>query len=969
MRAPFLALLPLILVAQDAPPSKAKEAADFHAAVPTPDPAARVGAFLARRSLADDGRLAAIPWRNIGPMGQGGRVVALAVDARKPEVWIAAFATGGLWITRTEGATWEPLFDGEQAFAIGDVTVVWGEPGVPRTIWVGTGEANASRSSYAGAGLFRSDDGGKSWRPAGLANAHRIARIVVHPDNPDRVFVAAQGPLYTEGGERGVFATADGGRTWSHALKAGPRTGAADLLLDWQNPDVLYAALWEKDRKPWNFLESGPGSGIHKSTDGGRTWTRLGGGFPDGEGVGRIGLAQSRQDPKRLYAFLDNQTPRPASEKDPFEDPEKLTFKAFAAMSAEAAAKLDPKALKTFLKDNGFHPSHTAEKVLADLKSGALTPRDIAAYAGDVDTNLARTDAIAAEVYATSDGGATWARTHAGRLDSVYNSYGYYFGQIRVDPADDRTIYLLGFPALKSTDGGRTFKGVNGENWDSVHPDHHALWIDPKEGRRLVLGNDGGLNVSLDGGEHWRPVKNLPVGQFYTIAVDQAEPFRVYGGLQDNGVRRGPATPLKPNQAADSWTTLYGGDGGFVAVNPKDNATVYLESQFGVMARHENGKTKGIRPAHKLKEPAYRFNWMTPIVLSPHSPDILYTASQKVLRSLDRGDTWTEISGDLSSGKKPRVAGGGDVPFGTVTALAESPLRFGLLYAGTDDGRLWASRDGGFQWTEATKGLPAGRWVSRVEPSRHAEGTVYATFNAYRDDASLALVFKSADHGATWTSIASNLPGENVNVIREDAKNPDLLYLGTDFGAFATVDGGKRWDILGPSGREGLPHVPVHDLALHAASGTLVAGTHGRSAWTAPVAALSAWTAEVRAKDLHLFEVKPVKAERWWKQDRPGWWPQREAEAVAFWFHARAAGPAALRLEDEKGQKLREWKLDARPGLNRADWDLLVDRATRKDLPEGRRAFVQPGKHKLVLALAGAEASTPIVVEPPKDPE
>lgn len=964
MRAPLLAFLPLVLAAQDAPLTKAQEAALLHPLVPTPGGAAREKAWQARKALAAEGALSAVPWKCIGPLGQGGRVVALAVDPRKPEVWIAAFATGGLWITRTDGATWESLFDHEEAFALGDVAVVWGEPGVPKTIWVGTGEANASRSSYAGAGLFRSDDGGKSWRGAGLADAHRIARIAVHPANPDVVYVAAQGPLYTEGGQRGVFKTTDGGRSWSQVLLGGTRTGAVELLLDWKDPETVYAALWEKDRKPWNFLESGPGSGIHRSTDGGRTWTKLAGGLPAGDGVGRYGLAQSRQDPKKLYAFLDNQALRPKDEVDPYEDKEKLTLKKLAGMTKEEALKVEAKAWKAFLKDNGFHASITAEKVLADLKSGALTVQDLAKYHGDFDSSLSGADIVGAEVYASADGGATWARTHAGRLDSVYNSYGYYFGQVRVDPADDRVVYLLGFPALKSTDGGKTWHGINGENWDSVHPDHHALWIDPRDGRRLVLGNDGGLNVSLDAGEHWRAVKNLPVGQFYTISVDNAEPFRVYGGLQDNGVKRGPATPLKPDQAADSWSVLYGGDGGFV-VAPRDGSTVYLESQFGFMSRLEGGKRKLIRPAHRLKEAPYRFNWMTPIVASPHSPDIVYTGTQKVLRSLDKGETWTEISGDLSTGRKPFIGERGDVPYGTISALAESPKRFGLLYAGTDEGKVWVSRDGGFAWTECAKGLPAGRWVSRVEPSRHAEGTVYAAFTAYRNDTTEALVYRSTDYGATWTSIAGNLPGENVNVVREDAANPDLLYLGTDFGAFASVDGGRRWEVLG----SGLPHVPVHDLALHEGTRTLVAGTHGRSAWTANVAGLSAWTAEVRAKDLHLFEVKPPKAEKAWKEDRPTWWTRREPEPVSLWFHAKAAGPVTLRLEDAKGALQREWKVEARPGLNRVDWDLQVDRGVFKDLPDGRRPFVRTGEYVLKAKAGASEAEVKVKVEAAKERE
>lgn len=967
MRAAFLSVTALALTAQAVPPAPAERAAKLHPAAAMPDPAVFAQGAAARRVLEAASPLAAIPFRCVGPMGQGGRVVALAADARRPEVWLAAFATGGLWITRTDGSTWEPLFDREEAFALGDVAVRWAEPGVPKTIWVGTGEPNASRSSYAGTGVFRSDDGGRTWRHLGLRGSHRIARIVLHPTDPDTVFVAAQGPLYSDGGERGVYRTTDGGRSWTCVLPGGPRAGATDLLMDWNDPATLYAALWEKDRKPWDFLESGAGSGLHKSSDGGATWTRLEGGLPKGDTVGRIGLAQSRQDARKVFAFVDNHATRGPEEKNPYEDPERLTAKRLSGMAAADLLKVEPKRLKAFLKDNGFRKDITVEVVRDRLKTGTLVPKDLVDYLGDADAALVETDIIGPELYATADGGATWKRTHDRRIDDFTYTYGYYFGQVRVDPGDDRRLYLLGVPLLGSRDGGRTFQGLNGEpgaHWEGVHADHHDLWIDPRNPQRLVLGNDGGLNISMDAGTTWRAVKNLPVAQCYTVAVDQAEPYRIYTGLQDNGVMMGPAQPLKAGQQKDGWSFIWGGDGGFVQVSPRDNATVFTESQFGHMGRL-NLKTRertSIRPAQGLKEPPYRFNWMTPILLSPHSPDILYTGAQQVLRSLDRGDTWTSISADLSTARAPFVGGPGNVPFGTLTTLAESPKRFGLLYAGSDDGRVWASRDGGFSWKEGA-GLPAGRWVARVEASRHVEGRVYAAFNAARNDTAEALVFRSEDHGATWTSIRGNLPAENLNTIREDPVNPDLLYVGSDCGVFASVDGGARWGAFGG----GLPHVPVHDVAIHPKTGDLVAATHGRSVWVAPARVLQQWTAAVRSQDQHLFEVPRQKAQGWWKTDRPTWFSAREVDPLPFWFHLKTAGPATLRLKDEKGKVLRTWSIAARAGLNRADWDLQVDRAVLPGLPEGRRAFVQPGRYQLELDRNGSLARQPVEVEAPKD--
>jgi photosystem II stability/assembly factor-like uncharacterized protein len=873
MRALTFLLVALPLAAQTPTLSKGEQAAKFHPRVPTPDVSVRTKGYAQRQALEAQTALGMVPWRQAGPMGQGGRVVEFAADPRQPTSYMVAFATGGLWLTQSDGLTWTSLFENQEAFGLGAVAATWGAPGVPATIWLGSGEANASRSTYMGAGVFKSTDGGKTWANMGLRNSHRIGRILLHPSKSDVVLVAAQGPLYSEGGERGVFLTEDGGKSWKQTLKGDGRTGATDLVMDPKNPSVVYAAMWEKDRKAWDFLEGAAGSGIHKSTDGGRTWKRLEGGLPKGDGIGRIGLAISRQDSSKVYAFIDNQTPLP----------------------------------------------------------------------GDKPT------LPGCEMYLSTDAGTTWKRTHKDAIPGFGNGIAYWFGQVRVDPTNDQRLFILGVGVSKSEDGGQTWRAVSSE--EGSHADHHDLWIDPTNSRHLILGNDGGINVSWDGGGMWRPIKNLPVGQFYTVAVDLETPYRVYGGLQDNGVMMGPATTLRPNQPKDTWKSIYGGDGAFVQVNPKDSNIVYTESQMGAMSRLDlrTNARKSIRPTAAKGEAPLRFNWLTPIHLSPHSPDILYVGTQYVHRSLDRGDTWTRVSPDLTTARKPMVADGGNVPFGTITTLAESPLRFGLLYAGTDDGLVQVSRDGGFSWQNITAGLPTGKWVTRLEASRFQEGTVYVTLTGYRQDDVATYVYKSADFGRTWASLKANLPDEGMNVIREDLVNPDLLFLGSDFGVYASLDGGRRWDVLGAT----LPHNPAYDMVIQPRAADLVVGTHGRSIFVAPIGVLQKYTSAVRQKPLHLFESAKLRAPRpAGGRGGGGFGGGAPEEPAAFWYHAQA-GEATLKLVNEKGDALKTWTLRPTAGLNRLEWDLRLDRVP-----------VAAGTYSLVLEQGGGSAKVTLTVDP-----
>ncbi|HLN58042.1 MAG TPA: glycosyl hydrolase, partial [Thermoanaerobaculia bacterium] len=631
------------LAADEKPPlTKEQELQKFHPRRLGMDAAARQAGYRKRLEMEKASLLSGIRFRNVGPEVQGGRVVEIAAPANHPDSLIVAFASGGLWRTDDRGGAWTPLFDDEPTLTIGSFAL--GDPD-GRTIYVGTGESNSSRTSYAGAGMFKTADGGKSWQAIGLADTHHIGKVLVDPRDPETVYVAAVGHLYTENPERGVFVTRDGGRTWAKTLFVDERTGAIDLAQDPKNPGVLYAATWERGRTAANFLESGPGSGIWKSADAGKTWKRLSAGLPAGATVGRIGLAIAASRPQTVYAVLDNQARRPESETfDEETPPGELTPRRLKKMTAEGFARLDDAVVARFLRRNDFPKTLKAARLKKDVKAGRITIADLVAYMQDANRELFENEVVATEVYRSDDGGAAWKRTHAGRIDKVFHSYGYYFGRIAVDPADPERVYIQGVPMLTSTDGGKTWKGIGGRG---VHGDYHAIFIDPKAPQRLAIGNDGGINVSYDYGETWTKLNNLPVGQFTIIAVDSADPYNIVGGLQDNGVMRGPSTYRYGKTDPQAWKSIYGGDGSCVAIDPKDPNVVYVALQFGIAAR-ENLKTNEsarIRPRPELsakkKERPLRYNWITPFLLSPHSRDILYYGTNRLYRSFDRGETWT----------------------------------------------------------------------------------------------------------------------------------------------------------------------------------------------------------------------------------------------------------------------------------------------------------------------------------------
>lgn len=881
-----------------------------------------------------------IPLDNAGPRIFSGRITDLSVNPDQPEEFLVAYASGGLWHTATNGSSFRPIFDQEASLTIGAIACDW----TSRTIWVGTGEVNSSRSSYAGTGVYRSDDFGESWVHTGLEESHHIGRIVIDPVNPRRVYVAVLGHLYSPNAERGVYATYDGGESWFLSLAVDERTGAVDIVMDPQDRETLYAATWERQRYAWHFEGSGPGSGIYKTDDAGYSWnllTDVGSGFPSGEGCGRIGLSVSVQDTTTiLYALLDNQNRRPA--EDTKADTSLLTKTFFRETDEPTFLALDNERLEKYLRGNNFPEKYTAASVKELVRNKKIPPSALADYLEDANAELFDTPVIGGELYRWQEG-RNWERTHEGYIDDFYFSYGYYFGYMRSQMDDPDNLYILGVPILRSTDGGKTFFSVNGEN---VHVDHHVLWMNPRNSAHIILGNDGGANMSYDHGESWFKLNRPPVGQFYTVAVDLEKPFNIYGGTQDNGVWKGPST-YKMDHAWEMsgrypFENLMGGDGMQVKIDPRDNSRiVYTGYQFGNYFRIDthSGKRTYITPKPELGERPYRWNWQTPIHLSVHNPDILYMGSQKVLRSMDRGDTFAELSHDLTRGGKK-----GNVPYGTLTTLHESPLRFGLIYAGSDDGLVHVSRDGGYSWFPLHGGWPDNLWVSRVQASSHQEGRVWLSLNGYRWDHFAAYVYRSDNYGETWNRIGLNLPDEPVNVVREDPVNPNLIYVGTDHGVYASLDEGVTFAPFDGD----LPRVAVHDLAVQPDAKKLVIGTHGRSFYVADISVLQQLTPEIRSKEGHLFTPDAVThSDRWGGARRI--WQDPVIPEVRVWFYGTKGGDIRWSILTEDGKTTLSTGITPMDsGLDFWDFDLRINEATHRQRwdEERKRKGTKPDLRK-----------------------
>ena len=934
-------------------------------------PEARQAAWERHQELDRTTLFKGLEWRDVGPVVQGGRLVDIEGVPGEPYTFYVAYASGGVWKTTNNGVSFEPLFDDQPTIIIGDIAL---DPTDPKRLFVGTGENNSSRSSYGGAGVFRSDDGGESWTLVGLEDTDRIGRVLIDPRNPNRVFVAALGKLYTPGGQRGVFRSDDGGNTWDLVL-AGENdlTGFVDLVFQPGNPDVLYAAAWERVRRPWNFVEGGDGSAIWKSTDGGDTWDRLGGGFPRDEFVGRIGLAVTPSNPSVLYASVDNQAPLPEEEWDLGGGA--VTAKRLRSMSKEEFLEQDPEEIESFMRSNDLDPRLDAKALIEAVRSDSITIDDLLDALQDANQSLFQTDIRGIEVWRSDDAGATWRRMNPEPIRQAVFTYGYYFGQIRVAPDDADRVYVLGVPLLRSEDGGVTFRQIAGRR---VHGDHQALWINPQYPQHLILGNDGGLDVTFDGGKTWLSLSSVSVGQFYTISVDMADPYNIYGGLQDNGVLKG-SSRSRPNISAN-WERVGGGDGMWAQIDPRDNRTVYAGSQFGNYSRRGPGGFQRVKPRNGVLDEPLRYNWLTPILLSSHNADVLYFGTNKLFRSMDQGETWTALSPDLTQSENR-----GDVPFATITVIAESPERFGLLWVGTDDGHVYVTRGSGADWTEVGAGLPSDRWVSRVEASRYDENVAYVSLNGYRDDDITAYVYRTDDLGRTWRDISDGLPNEAVNVIREDPVNPSVLYVGTDRGAYVSLDRGDSWMAAGA----GLPNVPVHDLIVHPRERELVAGTHGRSVWVLDALPIEDLSEEVQASAVYVFNLEPITYNRGWQSRRSMVFFRPEDAAyqnIPFWVEAD--GSVEWSVLDSDDRVLRRGEMEAVRGVNTLRWDLLLDpelalpaeRESLEDKEEVKPAdtpwaeavrlerplYVTPGTYTIRVLADGESADTEFKVKSPR---
>ena len=854
---------------------------------------------------------AGLPLRNVGPTVMSGRVVDVALASDDGSAFFVAYASGGLWYTANHGTSFDPLFDEALSITLGAVAF---HPESKR-IWVGTGEVNSSRSSYAGTGVYTSDDNGTTWKHLGLAETQHIGSIALDPENPKVAHVAALGPLYSANESGGVYKTIDGGKNWKKTLEVQGKhgqAGAVDLIIDPNNSEHLFAATWDRTRRAWDFQGNGIGSRIWESTDGGETWRDLSAldGFPSSEFTGRIGLSW-HPDSEQLFALIDNQTPQKTEE----EKENGYQADKFVEMNAEAFGKLDTVLLDEFLESNNFPEDITADEVFERVRNGDLQPAALRDYLTDGNRALFEAKITGAEVYRLGiNSSDRWEKTHSEPLENVCYTYGYYFGLIEVDPTDADHLWIAGVPLLESKDGGNNWNSIGAAN---VHVDHHFLWSNPSNPKHLINGNDGGINISWDGGANWIKCNSPAVGQFYAIEVDNAEPYNIYGGLQDNGTWVGSSrykASLGWQQTGQySWKMIGGGDGMQVEVDPRDPSVVFSGSQFGWYSRQDKTKDEytTIHPQHQLGEKPLRWNWQTPIWLSRHQSDILYMASNRIHRSFNQGRDWETLSRDLTRGGIS-----GNVPFGTITALHESPLRFGQLAVGTDDGLIHVSRDGGYSWTKLSSPVPQNPkknqtlWVSEVLWSHHAQQRLYVALNGYRLDHFDSYVFVTENDGRSWerlgaSSKSSGIPSEPVNALMESATHADLLFAGTDGGAYSSLDAGQTWGELHPA----LPRVPVHDLVIQERENELAIGTHGRSIWVLELnLLLENWSKDVSWVESapETFELDTLIEVTWrenWGERGWSWSDPADVTAdVKCFSHVAESGNWLV--EDSAGQRL-----------------------------------------------------------------
>ncbi len=797
----------------------------------------------------DSDTLSGLPIRAIGPAAMGGRVADITAvrEGGRLTIYIGS-ASGGVWKSRDGGTTFKPIFDKQPSLSIGSIAV---DPSNPQTIWVGTGESWARNSVSVGTGVYRSRDGGDNWEAIGLPDSEHVSRLVIHPKDGNTVYACALGHLWSSNTERGVYKTTDGGKTWNKILFRNESTGCAEMAMDPQDSNVLYAAMWDVRREPWNFRSGGPGGGLFKSTDGGATWRELRKGLPEGD-LGRIGVAVAPSNHLRVYAVVEAR-------------------------------------------------NHTA-------------------------------------LFRSDDAGDNWSE-----VNNSFNISGrpFYFARLSIDPKNADRIYKTGFFLTVSEDAGKSFSAAMSMSegpGDALHSDLHALWIDPDNPDQMLVGTDGGVYTSQDQANHWRFLVNLPISQFYHVSYDMADPYNVYGGLQDNGTWMGPSRGVDgiPNR---SWRVIGMGDGFWAFSDPSDADYAYVEYQGGRISRFRKstGEARDIKPLPRAGEADFRFNWNTPIHMSANHPGTIYLGGQFLFRSRDHGESWDRISPDLTTNDPARqhqeMSGGLTIDnsdaekYETIYTIAESPKNGEVIWAGTDDGNVQITRDDGKHWTNVVKnipGLPPNTWVSTIEASHFDPAVAYATFDGHAAGDMKTYVYRTKDYGKTWTLLSTPEPSGYAHAVREDLVNPNLLFVGTEFGLFISIDSGAHWAQF----KGGLPNVAVRDIAIQPRESDLILATHGRGIYIlddlTPVRAL---TPELLAKDLVMLPSRPsvlnlpASEQRF---DGDAEFKGRtlpEAASIVYYQKKRHIfGDLKVEIYDEHGALLTSIQGDKRRGLNRIAW-------------------------------------------------
>ncbi|MSQ93500.1 MAG: PDZ domain-containing protein [Gemmataceae bacterium] len=988
----------------------------------------------------------ALRWRSIGPANMSGRITALAVDEADPTTYYVATASGGIVKTVNNGVTFEHQFDKENTVSIGDVCVA---PSNRNIVWVGTGEANPRNSVSYGDGVYKSINGGKNWQNMGLKDSFQIGRIMIHPKNPDIVYVGALGRLYGNHPERGLFKTTDGGKSWQKILYLNDRTGVIDLAMHPTEPDTLLVAMWERRRDGFDsyhgpgladgydgydpMMKWGEAAGIYKTTDGGKSFKKLEKGLPTSK-IGRVGLDYFRKDPNIVYAIVDCEKigMGPAQKKvaqgtgymgffGEDANPGTKILQVVAGGPASTAGlqvgdivvALNKKDVKTYadfvdeirarnagdkftLKVMRDKEAKNIEVTLGERPGGAKggggfgpggpkPGRPFHAYYGGQKENVQDQQGPDGfqygGVYKSTDGGESWSRVNS------INPRPMYFSVVRVDPNDAKYVYVLGVAQYRSSDGGKTFKGDAGK---LVHADGHAMWINPKDGRHMLIGTDGGFYASYDRADNWDHLNTQALGQFYHVAVNSKRPYWAFGGLQDNGTWGGPSMGLKGGAGPinEDWVSIFGGDGYVCRCDPTDPDLIYFEMQDGGMGRRhlKTGEVTRIGPkgGGKGKGTAHPFNWNTPYILSNHNPKIFYCGGDVVFKSLDRGDNLKIISPKLTHTTR-----------GSATAIAESPKNPDVIWAGTDDGAIWVTRDGGQKWNHVAPVrsprdpvfpgdfLPDVRWVSTIEASRFVEGRAYVAFDGHRSDDDKPFVFVTEDFGATWKNISNNLPPVgSTRCLREDIENPDLLYCGTEFHLFASLNRGQSWTRI----NNNLPTVAIHEIAVHPTAGEIVAATHGRSLWVLDVTALRQMKPAALKAPAYLY--KPNTTVRWIPEPVHGKTNRRfvgenpPAGAQIFYSLNAEATKVSFKVTDIEGKTLAQWTGNNKAGLNKTTWDMTrpSEDGKKDDAKVGKgkkggfglqgRRFAAPGDYRLMMDVEsnGANATLTTTLRLEGDP-